>query len=33
LKAIGVIKTTADGVVDSKYGLRYLVSDEMGIDY
>lgn len=33
LKAIGVIKTTADGVLDAKYGLRYLVSDQMGVDY
>lgn len=33
LKAIGIVKTTADGVLDAKYGLRYLVSDQMGVDY
>jgi len=33
LKAIGVVKTTADGVLDAKYGLRYLVSNQMGVDY
>lgn len=33
LKAIGIIKTDNDGVIDSKYGLRYLVSDQAGVDY
>lgn len=33
LKLIGVVKTTADAVIDSKYGLRYLVSDKFGVDY
>jgi len=33
LKAIGVVKTTATDVLDSKYGLRYLVSDQAGVDY
>ncbi len=33
LKAIGIIKTNKDGIIDGKYGLRYLVSDQAGVDY
>jgi hypothetical protein len=32
-KAIGVVKTTADGILDAKYGLRYIVSDQAWVDY
>lgn len=32
LKLIGVVKTTAaEGVIDTKFGLRYLISDKHGI--
>jgi hypothetical protein len=31
LKLIGVVQTTSEGVIDDKYGLRYLISDKHGI--
>jgi len=33
LKLIGVVKTTSEGIIDNTYGLRYIISDKLGIDY